>query len=57
MRRGIIGGFVFIALGVMLLLEALDLYSLAPSTTWPILLVALGVGMLAGIGDDETDNL
>ncbi len=55
MRRGVIGGFVFIALGVLFLLEALDLYTLAPSTVWPILLVALGIGMLAGIGEDETE--
>ena len=53
MRRGLVGGVVFIALGIMFLLEALDVFTLAPSTTWPILLLALGVGILAGIGDDE----
>ncbi|MCP3995637.1 MAG: hypothetical protein GY722_11300 [bacterium] len=52
-RRGLVGGLIFTALGVMFLLEALDVYTLSPSTLWPVLLLALGGGVLAGIGDDE----
>ncbi len=54
-RRGIIGGIIFTGLGIMFLLEALDVYTLAPSTLWPILLLSLGIGVLAGIGSDEED--
>ena len=50
-RRGLVSGAIFTALGIMFLLEALDVYTLASSTLWPILLIALGVGVLAGIGD------
>ena len=52
-RRSLIGGVIFIALGVTFLLEALDLFTLSPSLLWPVLLVALGIGVLAGIGGDE----
>ena len=55
-RRGVIGGLIFVGLGVMFLLESLDLYELAPSTLWPVLLVALGIGVLAGIGGDDEDE-
>ena len=54
-RRGLIGGLIFTALGVMFLLEALDVYTLAPSTLWPVLFLALGVGLLAGISGDDND--
>jgi len=52
-RKGLIGGLILTALGVMFLLEALDVYALAPSTLWPVLFLALGIGLLAGIGGDE----
>lgn len=55
-RRAIVGGIIFVALGVLFLLEALDLYTLAPAALWPILLIALGIGVLAGIGDDGDDE-
>jgi hypothetical protein len=55
-RRAAIGGIIFLVLGIMFLLEALDLYTLAPSTLWPVLLLALGVGVLAGIGDDDSED-
>ena len=51
-RRAVIGGIIFVALGIMFLLEALDLYTLAPSTLWPVLLLSLGIGVLAGVGGD-----
>ncbi|MDJ0663063.1 MAG: DUF5668 domain-containing protein [Acidimicrobiia bacterium] len=55
-RRSVVGGLIFIALGVMFLLEALDLYTLSPSTLWPVLLLSLGIGILAGIGDDDDEE-
>lgn len=55
-RRAVVSGIVFIALGVMFLLEALDVFELAPSTLWPILLITLGVGVLSGIGEDRDDD-
>ncbi len=55
-RRGIISGLVFLALGVMFMLEALDLYTLSPSLLWPVLLLALGIGVLSGIGSDRDDD-
>ena len=55
-RRAVIGGLIFVALGVMFLLEALDLYALSPSTLWPVLLLSLGIGILAGIGDDDDEE-
>lgn len=54
-RKGLIGGLILTALGVMFLLEALEVYELAPSTLWPILFLALGIGVLAGIGGDKPD--
>ncbi len=55
-RRSVVGGIIFVALGVMFLLEALDLYTLAPATLWPVLLLVLGIAVLAGIGDDGDDE-
>ena len=55
-RRGIASGLVFVALGVMFLLEALEVYTLSPSLLWPVLLLALGIGVLSGIGDDNDDE-
>ncbi|MDJ0952149.1 MAG: DUF5668 domain-containing protein [Acidimicrobiia bacterium] len=55
-RRGIISGLLFVALGVMFLLEALDLYTLSPSLLWPVLLLALGIGVLSGIGSDQESD-
>lgn len=51
-RRGLVAGVIFVALGLMFLLEALEVYELAPTTLWPVLLIALGVGVLAGTGGD-----
>ncbi len=55
-RRSLVGGIIFVALGVMFLLEALDVYTLAPSTLWPILLLSVGIAVLAGIGSDEEEE-
>lgn len=53
-RRALVSGLVFIALGVLFLLESLGAYELAPSTLWPILFIVLGIGVLAGIGDGRS---
>lgn len=47
-RRAIVAGLLFVALGILFLLEALEVFEIAPSTLWPLLMVALGVGVLAG---------
>ena len=55
-RRGIIAGALFIILGVIFLLEALEVFEMAPATLWPVLIVCLGIGILAGTGgSDEHD--
>lgn len=54
-RRAIVFGVLFVAIGALFLLEALEAFEIAPATLWPVLLVALGIGVLAGTGhnDDE----
>ena len=56
-RRGIVAGILFAVLGIVFLLEALDVYELAPATLWPMLLVALGLGILAGTGSGDEDDI
>lgn len=55
-RRGMAFGLIFVALGILFLLEAMDVFEIAPTTLWPILLISLGIGVLAGVrgSDDET---
>jgi hypothetical protein len=55
-RRSLVSGLIFVALGIMFLLEAVGVYEMAPSTLWPILLIALGIGVLSGIGGDDHDD-
>ncbi|MGA9596496.1 MAG: DUF5668 domain-containing protein [Acidimicrobiia bacterium] len=55
-RRTLVSGIVFLALGVMFLLEALGLYELSPTTLWPLLLIALGIGVLSGVGGRTGDR-
>ena len=55
-RRAVASGLIFVALGGMFLLEALGVYEIAPSTLWPILLIALGIGVLSGVGGDRGDG-
>lgn len=55
-RRALISGILFIILGVVFLLEALEVFELAPATLWPLLLVALGIVVLAGTGRDHDDT-
>ncbi|MDJ0924015.1 MAG: DUF5668 domain-containing protein [Acidimicrobiia bacterium] len=55
-RRALVGGILFVLLGILFLLEALEVYELEPATLWPLLLVALGIAVLAGTGGDDEDN-
>lgn len=52
-RRSLLSGLMFIVLGVVFLLEALEVFELAPATLWPLLLVVLGIVVLAGTGRDD----
>lgn len=51
-RRALVTGLVFIALGIMFLFEALDWYELAAGMLWAILLIAVGIIVMAGAGGD-----
>ena len=55
-RRAVVFGVLFVAIGVLFLLEALEIFEIAPATLWPILLVAVGVGVLAGTGRDDEEG-
>lgn len=55
-RRAVVSGIIFIALGIMFLLEALEVYDIPTATLWPVLFIALGIGVLAGIGGDTDDD-
>ncbi len=52
-RAGLALGVAFIAAGVLFLLDRLEVISLRPSVVLPILLIALGVGILLGIGRER----
>lgn len=54
-RRGLVSGLIFTALGVIFMLEAFEVYTLAPATLWPVLLISLGIGVLAGVGESDDD--
>lgn len=47
-RTGVAFGVAFVVLGVLLLLDRLEVISLRASIVLPILLIALGVGVLLG---------
>jgi hypothetical protein len=47
LRRQIWGGFWLIAIGAWLQISYLRLFGLSFSSSWPLLLIALGVGMIA----------
>lgn len=55
-RRSLVSGMLFVILGVIFLLEAFEVFELAPATLWPLLLVALGIAVLAGTGTDDDDS-
>jgi len=46
-RGAIISGLVFIAFGVLFLLDRLNVFTLRARFLWPIVLIALGVAVIA----------
>ncbi|MDJ0665489.1 MAG: DUF5668 domain-containing protein [Acidimicrobiia bacterium] len=52
-RRAVVFGVLFVVVGLLFLLEALEVFEIAPATLWPLLLVAIGIGVLAGTGSDD----
>lgn len=49
-RVGLALGVAFVVAGVLFLLDRLDVISLRASVVLPIFLIALGVGILLGVG-------
>lgn len=49
-RVGIVVGAAFVVAGVLFLLDRLEVISLRASVVLPIFLIALGVGILLGVG-------
>ena len=43
-------------LGLLFLLEAVEVFEMPPTTLWPVLLISLGVAVLAGTGGGEDDD-
>lgn len=46
-RSAAVAGLVFVALGVVFLLEALNVFELRARYVWPIVLIAIGAAILA----------
>lgn len=47
-RIALIGGLIFVVLGVVFLLEQLDVFELQAAYVWPVVLIAIGVAVLLG---------
>jgi ABC-type antimicrobial peptide transport system permease subunit len=47
-RTALIGGLIFVVIGVVFLLEQLDVYELRAVYVWPVVLIAVGVAVLLG---------
>jgi Domain of unknown function (DUF5668) len=47
-RSALIAGLIFVVIGVVFLLEQLDVYELRALYVWPVVLIALGVAVLLG---------
>jgi hypothetical protein len=54
-RTALIAGVIFIVLGVLFLLEQLDVLDVRSSFVAPIVLVGIGIGMLVGRGDGHRE--
>ncbi|HEX9410155.1 MAG TPA: DUF5668 domain-containing protein [Actinomycetota bacterium] len=46
-RSALVAGLVFVVLGVVFLLEQLDVFDLRPGYVWPVVLIAIGAAILA----------
>ncbi len=49
-------GLVFIALGLMFLMDEQNVIRIRPMLVIPIVLIALGLGVLAGIAQPERES-
>jgi uncharacterized membrane protein YfcA len=57
-RGSLIAGIFFIIMGVVFLLDQLDVIDLRPGLAWPLLLIGFGVGVLAGaVGHSRREDL
>lgn len=57
-RGSLIAGIFFIIMGVVFLLDQLDVIDLRPGLVWPLLLIGFGVGVLAGaVGHSRSEDL
>jgi len=46
-RSALVAGLVFVVLGVVFLLEQLDVFYLRPGYMWPVVVIASGAAILA----------
>lgn len=47
-RAALVAGLIFVVLGVVFLLEQLDVFELRAAYVWPLVLIAVGVAVLLG---------
>jgi hypothetical protein len=47
-RTTLVAGLIFIVLGVVFLLEQLEVFELRAIYVWPVVLIAIGVAVLLG---------
>jgi membrane-bound ClpP family serine protease len=47
-RTALLAGLIFVVLGVVFLLEQLDVFELRAAYVWPVVLIAIGVAVLLG---------
>jgi hypothetical protein len=47
-RTALLAGLIFVVIGVVFLLEQLDVYELRAVYVWPVVLIAVGVAVLVG---------
>jgi hypothetical protein len=46
-RPAVVAGLVFVGLGVLFLLEQLDVFDLKAAYVWPVVLIAIGATIVA----------
>jgi membrane-bound ClpP family serine protease len=47
-RAALVAGLIFVVLGVVFLLEQLDVFELRAAFVWPVVLIVIGVAVLLG---------
>jgi len=51
-----VSGVVFAVIGLAALFDSLDVIDLRPFRLWPVLLIAIGIVVLAGVRIPEEDD-